>query len=108
MNSTESNSAFSRLRAAKKAGQPFVPTPLPRIATALSIAGGGNVVPTYETVIEFSNRTGLPTNVLSALIDSGEITHIRWEAGGHFVQVRKALADLELLELAGRSQKSVA
>ena len=106
MSRIDPNSVFSRLKAARKAGVPFVPAPLPEIASTLPTAG--DKVTTYESLFEFAHRTGLPADALSALIESGDITHIRLGQGGLYVQVKKALADLERLETAGRSQRSVA
>lgn len=100
------STVFRRMRELRKQGRSITPSPiaLPEVQSITQ----ERTMPTYESLFEFAQRTGLPAEAVSALIESGEITHIRLETTGPFVQVRKGLADLERLERAGRSQRSVA
>jgi hypothetical protein len=88
---------FGRLQNLRRHGQSLSPTPIPSKLDSAGVAE--ERVPTYEDVNAFSRRTGLPLAALNSLIAEGSISHIRLAPeAGPFVNVRKALGDLERLE----------
>ena len=87
---------FQRMRELRKRGQSLTPAPITVVEE--QPVGDERRIPTYENVFAFSRRTGLSPALIDRFIDAGLISCLRIEHDGMYVNVRKALAEIEALE----------
>lgn len=90
-------SVFERVREHRRRGVQFAPQParpagleLPRRSAAeLGI---------YAPPAEFASVSGISITEVTAMIETGELTHIRLRVDGPLIHVERGLADLARLE----------